>query len=88
MATIFPIHLNYPENLSLAILPPEYASAVVDQIDQASKSMFLERTSVFKRIEDVIRDNFYVKSNLKEKFEMGHGHANALVAVFRKKNGL
>ena len=25
---------------------------------------------------------------LKEKFEMGHGHANALVAVFRKKNGL
>ena len=25
---------------------------------------------------------------LKEKFEMGHGHANALVAVFRKNNGL
>jgi len=25
---------------------------------------------------------------LKEKFEMGHGHANALVAFFRKKNGL
>ena len=27
-------------------------------------------------------------AHLKEKFEMGHGHANALVAVFRKKNGL
>ena len=27
-------------------------------------------------------------SNLKTKFEMGHGHANAIVAVFRKKNGL
>jgi hypothetical protein len=27
-------------------------------------------------------------AHLKEKFEMGHGHANALVAYFRKKNGL
>jgi hypothetical protein len=27
-------------------------------------------------------------SHLKEKFEMGHGHANAIVAVFREKNGL
>jgi hypothetical protein len=27
-------------------------------------------------------------SHLKTKFEMGHGHANAIVAVFRKKNGL
>lgn len=27
-------------------------------------------------------------SYLKTKFEMGHGHANAIVAVFRKKNGL
>lgn len=27
-------------------------------------------------------------AHLKEKFEMGHGHANALVAVFRKENGL
>ena len=25
---------------------------------------------------------------LKESFEMGHGHANAIVAVFRKNNGL
>jgi hypothetical protein len=25
-------------------------------------------------------------AHLKEKFEMGHGHANALVAVFRSKN--
>jgi len=27
-------------------------------------------------------------AHLKTKFEMGHGHANAIVAVFRKKNGL
>ena len=27
-------------------------------------------------------------AHLKEKFEMGHGHANAIVAVFRSKNGL
>ena len=27
-------------------------------------------------------------AHLKTKFEMGHGHANALVAVFRKENGL
>jgi hypothetical protein len=27
-------------------------------------------------------------AHLKTKCEMGHGHANALVAVFRKKNGL
>ena len=25
---------------------------------------------------------------LKENFEMGHGHANAIVAVFRKENDL
>jgi len=27
-------------------------------------------------------------AHLKTKFEMGHGHANAIVAVFRKENGL
>jgi hypothetical protein len=27
-------------------------------------------------------------AHLKEKFEMGHGHANAIVAVFRQMNGL
>lgn len=27
-------------------------------------------------------------AHLKEKFEMGHGHANAIVAVFRQRNGL
>jgi hypothetical protein len=25
---------------------------------------------------------------LKETFEMGHGHANAIVAVYRQRNGL
>jgi hypothetical protein len=25
---------------------------------------------------------------LKENFDMGHGHANAIVAVYRKENGL
>ena len=27
-------------------------------------------------------------AHLKEQFSMGHGHANAIVAVFRHKNGL
>ena len=27
-------------------------------------------------------------AHLKEQFSMGHGHANAIVAVFRQKNGL
>jgi len=27
-------------------------------------------------------------AHLKENFEMGHGHANAVVHVFRKENGL
>jgi hypothetical protein len=27
-------------------------------------------------------------AHLKDKFEMGHGNANAIVAVFRKENGL
>ena len=27
-------------------------------------------------------------AHLKTNFEMGHGHANAIVAVFRKENGL
>jgi len=27
-------------------------------------------------------------AHLKEKFAMGHGHANAIVHVFRKDNGL
>ena len=26
-------------------------------------------------------------AHLKERFSMGHGHANAIVAVFRQKNG-
>jgi hypothetical protein len=26
-------------------------------------------------------------AHLKEKSKMGHGHANAIVAVFRQKNG-
>lgn len=27
-------------------------------------------------------------AHLKKSFSMGHGHANAIVAVFRQKNGL
>jgi len=27
-------------------------------------------------------------AHLKDAFQMGHGHANALVAVFRKENAL
>jgi hypothetical protein len=40
----------------------------------------LKKTSKLAHMEQV--------ASLKEKFEMGHGHANALVAYFRKKNGL
>ena len=40
----------------------------------------LKRVSKLAHMEQV--------AHLKEEFEMGHGHANALVAVFRKENGL
>lgn len=40
----------------------------------------LKKVSILAHMEQV--------AHLKKKFEMGHGHANALVAVFRKKNGL
>ena len=40
----------------------------------------LKKVSQLAHMEQVAR--------LKEKFEMGHGHANALVAVFRKENDL
>ena len=41
---------------------------VADQIDQLSKSMFTEKTDVFKRIESIVRANLNVKFNLKETF--------------------
>jgi len=40
----------------------------------------LQKVSKYSHMEQV--------GHLKEKFEMGHGHANAIVAVFRSKNGL
>lgn len=40
----------------------------------------LEKVSKLAHMEQV--------AHLKEKFEMGHGHANAIVAVFRKNHGL
>lgn len=40
----------------------------------------LKKVSKLAHIEQV--------AHLKEKFEMGHGHANALVAYFRSKNGI
>jgi len=41
---------------------------IADQISELSKSMFIERTSVFKRIKDVIENNFNVKFDLVEQF--------------------
>ena len=40
----------------------------------------LEKVSKLAHMEQV--------AHLKENFEMGHGHANAIVHVFRQKNGL
>ena len=39
---------------------------------------------------DAVRDKKHGEqvTYLKENFGMGHGHANALVAVYRKDNGL
>jgi hypothetical protein len=39
---------------------------------------------------DAVRDAKHMDqvTYLKETFEMGHGHANAIVAVYRQRNGL
>jgi hypothetical protein len=39
---------------------------------------------------DAVRDAKHMEqvAYLKEQFEMGHGHANAVVAVYRVDNGL
>jgi hypothetical protein len=39
---------------------------------------------------DAVRDAKHMEqvAFLKENFEMGHGHANAVVAVYRQTNGL
>jgi hypothetical protein len=43
---------------------------IADQINDLSKSMFLERTSVFKRIENIVKDNLSVRASLKDKFNV------------------
>lgn len=39
---------------------------------------------------DAVRDAKHMEqvAYLKDEFEMGHGHANAIVTVYRQKNGL
>lgn len=39
---------------------------------------------------DALRDTKHMDqvAYLKDTFEMGHGHANAIVAVYRQQNGL
>jgi len=41
---------------------------IADQISQISKGMFLERTAVFKRIEQIVKDNLSVRMSLRERF--------------------
>lgn len=41
---------------------------IADQISEISKGMFLERTAVFKRIEEIIKDNLSVRPSLRERF--------------------
>lgn len=41
---------------------------IADQISQVSKGMFLERTAVFKRIEQIVKDNLSVRMSLRERF--------------------
>jgi len=39
---------------------------------------------------DTVRDAKHMEqvASLKDNFDMGHGHANAIAAVFRQRNGL
>lgn len=39
---------------------------------------------------DLVRDAKHMEqvAYLKDQFQMGHGHANAIVAVYRQRNGL
>jgi transcriptional regulator with XRE-family HTH domain len=41
---------------------------IANQIDQISKGVFIEKTDVFKRIENIVKANLKVKFNLKETF--------------------
>lgn len=41
---------------------------IADQISEISKGMFLERTAVFKRIEEIIKANLNVRPSLRERF--------------------
>jgi len=41
---------------------------IADQISEISKGMFLERTAIFKRIEDIVKSNLNVRPSLRERF--------------------
>jgi hypothetical protein len=59
--------MGYNENKTHHNFIAKYIK-IADQINQISKGMFLERTAVFKRIENIVKDNLDVKPSLKEKF--------------------
>lgn len=61
------ILMGYDENKPYHKFIQRYIK-IADQISEISKGMFLERTAVFKRIEDIIKANLTVRPTLRQKF--------------------
>ena len=62
--------------------PASYFPSIVKKYEMPIEHWMkeLEKVSKLAHMEQV--------NHLKENFGIGHGHANAIVAVFRKDNGL
>jgi Na+-transporting NADH:ubiquinone oxidoreductase subunit NqrC len=59
--------MGYDENKPYHTFIQRYIK-IADQISEISKGMFLERTAVFKRIENIVKANLNVRPTLREKF--------------------
>jgi hypothetical protein len=62
--------------------PASYSPSIEEKYGKPIEHWIKELKKVSKL------DHMEQVAHLKEKFEMGHGHANAIAAVFHKKNGL